>query len=116
MKSQTKTAYNSLWKGFGFSCIACCLAEAVTLPIDVVKTRLQLQGLIRLFGGLADWWISGLVYSRLFITGELGAARTYNNAFHALRVMWAQEGLASWWKGLTPALLRYMHGLFDLNC
>lgn len=74
-------ATSSPWKGFGFSCIACCVAESVTIPIDVVKTRLQLQG-------------------------ELGANRMYNGAFDAARKMYVTEGLKSWYKGITPALLR----------
>mgnify|MGYP003870466001 CR=1 FL=1 len=32
-------ATSSAWKGFWFSGLACCVAEAVTIPVDVVKTR-----------------------------------------------------------------------------
>jgi hypothetical protein len=49
--------------------------------IDTVKTRMQLQG-------------------------QLGAARQYSNSIQALRVMAAEEGVASWFKGLSPALMR----------
>lgn len=34
---------SNVWKGLAFGGIASCIAEAFTLPIDVVKTRLQLQ-------------------------------------------------------------------------
>jgi hypothetical protein len=64
-----------------FSGIACSAAEAVTLPIDVVKTRLQ-------------------------IDGELGHKRQYTGSFNALRVMARTEGIGSWWKGISPAILR----------
>ena len=49
--------------------------------IDTVKTRMQLQG-------------------------QLGAKRQYTNSFQALRVMAKEEGVASWFKGLSPALMR----------
>ncbi len=33
----------NVWKGLAYGGVASCIAEAATLPIDVVKTRLQLQ-------------------------------------------------------------------------
>ena len=72
---------SSPWKGFLFSCIACCTAEAATLPIDVVKTRMQLQG-------------------------EHGAKRVYTGSLNAFSTILKTEGITAWWKGLTPALLR----------
>ena len=69
------------WKGFAFSCVACCSAEVVTCPIDVVKVRLQLQG-------------------------ELGAKRVYSGAFNAATQIFRTEGASALWKGVSPALLR----------
>ena len=74
-------ATTSPWKGFLFSCIACCVAESITIPVDVVKTRLQLQG-------------------------ELGKQRAYKGSFHAAVTMARTEGVRSLFKGITPALLR----------
>lgn len=34
---------SNVWKGLAFGGTASCIAEAFTLPVDVVKTRLQLQ-------------------------------------------------------------------------
>ena len=69
------------WKGFVFSCVACCSAEVVTCPIDVVKVRLQLQG-------------------------ELGAKRIYSGSFDAALKIFQTEGITALWKGISPALLR----------
>lgn len=52
--------------------------ELATVPIDVVKTRLQLSG-------------------------ELGASAKYNGAVHAVRTIVREEGLAALYKG-TVAL------------
>ena len=44
-------------KGFAFSCVACCTADRITCPIDVVKTRLQLSGELgakKMYGGVFD--------------------------------------------------------------
>lgn len=51
------------------------------MPIDVVKTRLQLQG-------------------------ELGAQQVYRNAWHAATTMVREEGPLTLFRGITPALLR----------
>lgn len=109
----------NVWKGLAFGGIASCVAEMATLPIDVVKTRMQLQG-------------------------ELGAARQYSGSLDALvkvpstqhththarartpRLLQQQcphpkpcltidsvahqvarsEGVTALWKGVQPALLR----------
>ena len=68
-------------KGFAFSCVACCTAECITCPIDVVKTRLQ-------------------------ISGELGTKKVYGGVFDAVKQMSCQEGVRALWKGLSPALIR----------
>ena len=70
-------------KGFAFSCVACCTAEFITCPIDVVKTRLQ-------------------------ISGELGTKKLYGGVFDAVKQMTRQEGVRALWKGLSPALIRQM--------
>lgn len=68
-------------KGFAFSWVAVQIAEICTMPVDVCKVRLQLEG-------------------------ELGAARRYNHIGDALLKIPRQEGLPALWKGLAPALWR----------
>ena len=68
-------------KGFAYSWVAVQIAEIATLPVDVCKVRLQLEG-------------------------ELGAARRYNHIGDALRKIALQEGVAALWKGLGAALWR----------
>lgn len=58
-----------------------------TGPFDVVKTRLMAQ-------------------SRYAETGEL----KYKGMFHALRTIFAEEGLLALWKGLIPRLMRIPPG------
>jgi len=69
------------WQLFAFSGVASCCGELVTVPIDVVKTRLQL-------------------------VGEGGAAPRYRGSLHAVRSIVAEEGALALYKGVQPALLR----------
>eukprot|EP00164_Ancoracysta_twista_P011474 GFYU01017682.1.p1 GENE.GFYU01017682.1~~GFYU01017682.1.p1 ORF type:complete len:315 (-),score=81.12 GFYU01017682.1:483-1427(-) len=67
---------NETVKGFAFGGIASCVAETATIPMDVVKTRMQIQS------------------STKMSTWQVGV--------QAVR----QEGVGALFKGLTPALLR----------
>lgn len=69
------------WQLFVFSGVASCCGELATVPIDVVKTRLQL-------------------------VGEGGAAPRYRGSAHAVRSIVAEEGPLALYKGVQPALLR----------
>uniref|UniRef100_A0A5K3FG20 Mitochondrial 2-oxoglutarate/malate carrier protein n=1 Tax=Mesocestoides corti TaxID=53468 RepID=A0A5K3FG20_MESCO len=57
------------------------LATCVVQPLDLVKTRMQ-------------------------ISGEGGAAKAYNNTFHAIKTIVRQEGAFKLYTGLSAALLR----------
>jgi len=69
------------WQLFLFGGIASCSAETATIPVDVIKVRLQLQG-------------------------ELGAARQYNGVLDGAMHIFRAEGISGFYKGLAPALLR----------
>lgn len=74
---------SSAAKGLLFGGIASSLAEVVTLPVDVLKTRLQLQG-------------------------QMGAAAEYKGSIDAVVQIVRTEGVGALWKGLSPAVLRQM--------
>ncbi len=69
-------------------------AEACTLPIDITKIRLQLQGEL-----------------------ERNAVRKYKGMLHALYLIAKEEGPRSLYKGGSPALLRQFvySGTFEEN-
>ena len=67
----------------GFSCMA---AACVTNPIDVIKTRLQLQGELAKRGLVTELKYKG--FSRGIVT------------------LFQEEGLRGLYKGITPSLLR----------
>nr|AAH68980.1 Zgc:65857 protein [Danio rerio] len=69
---------------FGLGALACCGACVFTNPLEVVKTRLQLQGELRARGS----------YRRL-----------YRGVLQALWVVGRTDGLRGLQKGLTAALL-----------
>ena len=69
------------WKLFVFGGIASCCAETATVPIDVVKVRLQMDG-------------------------QGGAAKQYKGGMDCLAQTIRKEGAAGLTKGLSPALLR----------
>ena len=70
------------WSRMVASMAASAFAETLTLPTDVAKTRLQVQ-----------------------IPKPDGSMR-YQGMLHCLRTMRCEEGTASLWKGLAPALIR----------
>jgi len=68
---------------YGFGGLAACGACLFTNPLDVVKTRLQLQGELRSRGAYTIH---------------------YKNAFHAIYVVAKSDGVRGLQKGLVPAL------------
>lgn len=74
-----KTPFRSVLYG---GC-ASMIADAITIPVDVLKVRMQLQG-------------------------ESGHERQYKNTLDAVVKIARQEGPAAFGKGLKPAVLRQM--------
>jgi len=68
----------SVARGLLYGGISSCIAECFTLPVDLVKTRMQLQG----------------------------PTKTYKNSINAFFTVVRFEGVFALWNGLSPALLR----------
>ena len=68
------------WKGLAFGAFSSMVADCLTLPIDVTKTRLQISG--------------------------AGGQKLYTGIFDCVGKTARQEGVAALWKGLEPALWR----------
>ena len=77
MTTKSTTATQESVLRFASSSIGALIAETVTLPTDVAKTRMQVQTTLR-----------------------------YTSLRHCLATMKKEEGIAALWKGLEPALLR----------
>lgn len=71
----------SVVKGLVYGGFASCVAETITMPVDVVKTRLQMDG-------------SG------------GGVKQYSGSLDCARKLSAAEGPSALFKGLPPALVR----------
>jgi hypothetical protein len=71
---------NNVYKGLMYGGIASCIGETATMPVDVVKTRLQMDG--------------------------AGGQKLYRGTFHCARALVSSEGLSALFKGLSPALVR----------
>ena len=71
-----------LWKSFACSAFSACTAEALTIPIDTAKVRLQLQ------------------------TTAAGATPKYSGMFGTMSTVAREEGIGALWKGITPGLHR----------
>ncbi|KAI9205007.1 mitochondrial carrier domain-containing protein [Polychytrium aggregatum] len=79
-------------RGFAMASIAACASATLTNPMEVIKTRLQLQGEL----------------SKTSNGGKL-----YGNAFSALITIGRNEGIRGLQKGLIPA---YGYQLFNNGC
>lgn len=71
---------DSVVKGLAYGGFASCVAETITMPIDVVKTRLQMDG--------------------------SGGVKQYSGSVDCATKLVRSEGPTSLFKGLPPALLR----------
>jgi len=63
---------------FGIGAIAGLVTTYVTMPLDVIKTRMQ----------------------------SLGARAKYQNSFHCAYKTYTEDGLLRFWAGTTPRLMR----------
>lgn len=70
-------------RSLAYGGIAGACAEVITIPMDVVKVRMQLQG-------------------------EVGAVVQYQSSLHAVRVILAEEGLLAFTKGAQAAIARQL--------
>jgi len=71
---------SSVWKGILYGSVCSCVADIITLPVDVTKTRMQLSG--------------------------EGGKRLYANSMDCMIKTVKAEGVSALWKGLEPALWR----------
>jgi len=81
----TQGRVGSLGQKYVLSVGAACVAEFVTFPLDLVKTRLQMQG-----EGVK---VMGTPYRGMVMTG-LGVVR--------------EEGITRLWQGVTPGVARHV--------
>lgn len=70
---------------FGAGALAGLVNTLILSPLDVVKTRLQVQG-----------------------SASFAAATKYNGLFHALKCMLKEEGLRSYYRGLSASLWAFV--------
>jgi len=70
----------SVLRGLAYGGIASCVAETVTMPVDVVKTRMQMDG--------------------------ASASRQYSSSLDCAMKLMRSEGPQALWRGLPPALIR----------
>ncbi|XP_071505758.1 kidney mitochondrial carrier protein 1-like [Diadema antillarum] len=84
------------WKPFVYGGTASVVAECGTFPLDLTKTRLQVQGQ-RLEANFRDL--------------------KYRGMFHALRRIAKEEGVHALYSGIRPAVLRQaVYGTIKIGC
>lgn len=83
MGTSSKATEENLALRLGLTALAAMAAESVTFPIDITKTRLQLQG-------------------------EMGASTPKRGAISMAVSIGREEGIAGLYRGLSPALLRHV--------
>lgn len=77
---------DTFWYKYVLSVAAAAVAETATYPLDIVKTRLQVQG-------------------ELMATGQHVQCRGF---FRTLSGIVMEEGLLQLWRGLPPAIYRHL--------
>jgi hypothetical protein len=80
--------------------VANMFAATCTNPIDVVKIRLQLQGVTPLV------FFSSSSINRSSSTNTVDRGNYYRGFRHGLATILKEEGIAGWYKGLEASLLR----------
>lgn len=78
------------WQPFVFGGLASCVAELVTFPVDLTKTRLQIQG--QIFDNSSQ--------------KSKYAQKRYTNMFQAIYRIGHEEGVRMLYSGVSAALLR----------
>jgi len=72
-----------VWPRLAATTVAAAMAESLTFPIDIVKTRLQLQG-------------------------EMQKQASSNGAFRTAAAIIRQEGISGLYAGVSPAVARHI--------
>lgn len=86
MAEKTSSPVEALYR-FTASSVAALLAETITLPTDVAKTRLQVQ--------------------QISVTGKMAfPTKHYSGIYDCFKFIYLNEGPRALWKGLVPALVR----------
>ncbi|XP_050735975.1 mitochondrial uncoupling protein 4-like isoform X7 [Eriocheir sinensis] len=88
---------DAAWFKYILSCCAATTAEMVTYPLDLTKTRLQIQG----EKGLNGQRTVSLAQDKLSYMPYRGLARTGVGIVQ-------EEGLLKLWQGVTPAVYRHL--------
>ncbi|KRZ15430.1 Mitochondrial uncoupling protein 4 [Trichinella zimbabwensis] len=83
-----QTSRESIGLKYVLSCAAATLAETVTYPLDLLKTRLQIQG------------EHGKLNSQFMTTPKQGMFTIFSNIVR-------KEGFFGLWNGITPAVTRH---------
>ncbi|ORX53526.1 mitochondrial carrier [Hesseltinella vesiculosa] len=89
-QAQKQHPYRDLFASFSIASLAAMSAVTFTNPIEVVKTRLQLQGELVKAGTLSE------------------AARPYHNSFQAMKLIAKNEGFRGLQRGLGVAYIYQM--------
>ncbi|KRZ96943.1 Mitochondrial uncoupling protein 4, partial [Trichinella sp. T8] len=85
---KTQTSRESIGLKYVLSCAAATLAETATYPLDLLKTRLQIQG------------EHGKLNSQFMTTPKQGMFTIFSNIVR-------KEGFFGLWNGITPAVTRH---------
>jgi hypothetical protein len=103
-----KATGSSAAQRFGSACIGAAVAEITTLPVDAAKVRLQMQ-----VTGVRAATAVGTVGHSSSSTAAIAAAGSlpckppkYTGLLQAMYRIGLEEGPASLWRGVEPALVR----------
>ncbi len=97
---------NGAVQRFGSACIGAAVAEATTLPVDAAKVRLQMQvtGVKAAMSNAGHG--SSSASAAIAAAGGTPCKPKYNGLLQTMYRIGVEEGPASLWRGVEPALVR----------
>ena len=118
---KTSNTFKKLGTKYMLSVMAACVAEFVTYPLDLTKTRLQIQGkitlilyiIIYILGNRNNQLIESTISIVVISLGEVSSSQSTHvekkkGMLRTAFTIGKEEGIIKLWQGISPSLARHV--------